>query len=151
MRTILEKRKQFWKISSFDKDVEEQMKRTIDNGMMCLKIFTVFVCSLTSFFICLPAFEGKYNLPLSTWVPEYTSAYLITYVIQTYMSVICALLVVGFDTVFAAICIELTMQFQLLNARLASLAALPVQNAIEKKERLEKLKECAQYHSFLVM
>lgn len=152
MRTLLEKRKKFWKITSVDKVVEERIKRTVSIGMMYFRIFTVFVSSLTTLFICLPAFEGKYNLPLSTWVPEeYAGVYEVTYVIQAYMSVQCAWVVIGFDVVFAAICIELTMQFQLLNRRLLSLASLPVQNVTQRKKRLELLNNCVEYHSFLIM
>lgn len=151
LRTILENRKNFWKISGFEKTVEEQMKWTISMSIIFFKIFITFVCLLTAMFIMLPAFEGKYHLPLSTWMPEgYPALYEITYVVQAFMSVMCGVFVIGFDVLFAAICIELTMQFQLLKARFLSLASFEVRNVSEKIERLGKLKECVQYHAFLI-
>lgn len=151
LRNILENRKQFWKINSFDNTIENRMKSIICMSLIFFKMFITFVCILTALFICLPAVEGKHRLPLSTWLPKgYPGLFEITYAIQTHVSVMCALFVIGFDILFAAICIELTIQFQLLNSRLLSLASFKVEHVTQKVERLERLKNCVQYHSFLI-
>lgn len=146
MDTILEYRKRFWKLNSVDNDLEKEMKNIIHISLIYFRMFIGFVYVLSVLFTILPAVEGKHQLPMSTWLPEgYPYLYEITYLIQAYLGAMCCWFVIGFDVLFAAICIEITMQFRLLNGRLRSLVFIDAQD-----ERLQKLKEYAQYHCFLI-
>lgn len=149
---LMEYRKHFWKFEDFDGSVKQQMTTIMDKLLKYQKIF-LYSCYVTITWVCtFSLFQKNHTSPFASWIPNgYPYLYESVYVLECILIVIDTLIVIGFDCVFATICVQVILQYRLLNITLRNMT---FNNGMEitasGKEDMMKMKTCIQHHVFLL-
>nr|XP_023016230.1 odorant receptor 42b-like [Leptinotarsa decemlineata] len=106
------------------------------NAYSFIKVYVFFVLGVLSMMILNPILFGI--LPTKVWVPDGRVWFYTTCFIQTEVHIYCAIAsALGFDTLFALIFIEATIQFKLLN------------RAFSMMQNHNDMRACVDHHVFL--
>lgn len=151
MSDLVQSRENFWKLDTFENSVKQEMTTIMKRLLNYQKAF-LFTCFFTIALICAsPLFQKDRNLPFSSWIPNgYPYLYESVYVIQCILFFIYVHLVTGFDCLFARICVEVILQFRLLNVKMQNTSFNNEGTTASRKQNMKDMKACIQHHEFLL-
>ncbi|XP_074031956.1 odorant receptor 85c [Leptinotarsa decemlineata] len=136
LKDILTSRDHFWEYDKFGKEFGDKLRIIPRIAFSFIKIFIFFVLGVLLAMLLNPILFGI--LPTKLWVPDGRIWFYTTCVIQSEVHIYSAVAsALGFDTLFALIYIEITIQFKLLN------------RAFSMMENHNDLKKCVEYQVFL--
>lgn len=152
-KNLIESREYFWKFDDFNDPIKQQMTTVLDSLLKYQKIF-LYSCYITITLVCsFPLLQKNHTLPFASWIPDgYPYLYESVYILQCILVVIDIHIVIGFDCIFATICIQVILQYRLLNITLRNMGlnSKEMSTTAKKKENIKEMKRCIQHHVFLL-
>ncbi|KAI7815590.1 Odorant receptor Or66 [Rhyzopertha dominica] len=149
LKAMLEDRKRFWNINDFGNDISQELN-SMFNKLLKFFIFfrgsTYFTSVLN---VITPILMQDHSLPFGSYVFEgFPYSYEAMYASQSFYYIVVVEEVLGFDCLFATLCLEVVVQFKLLNYKLSCLKIQ--KGTMDSSQYLSDLKTCIDYHNFLL-
>ncbi|KAI7815592.1 Odorant receptor Or64 [Rhyzopertha dominica] len=149
---LCQDRLKFWDFTDFEDCVFQKITLFFKTVLKLLTtLFTIDGVACAMYAISPALIMRDRSLPFGSHVWEaFPCYYEILYVSQCFAVAIVMLVAMGFDMLFASFCVELIVQFKLLNHKLRTSKAVSYSNVKRRNPYLDILKDCVDYHNYLL-
>lgn len=148
---MINQRSNFWSYDLFGKAIGDKFRNKMAFCYSFIKFLLVgCVFALVSHVIA-PFLVEKYLLPHPCWIPgnNFTMR-VVLYVVETVLFMEAVLMITIFDAFYLLMCTSLKIQFRNLIEAVDSIKIGNNPSKDHEKICWEKLKECSNYHKFLL-
>ncbi|GJQ87651.1 hypothetical protein Trydic_g17473 [Trypoxylus dichotomus] len=141
IKELLDARSKFWKFERFGNEAS-QAKAVFKQVKLVQLIMTISVTFVIIMFWLRPYLEANMRFILACWIyPDSVVLEALVLACQYYVLGSALSIVLGYDYVYFAYVVHVTLQMRLLNYRLRTISV---------KTTMEELRECLQFHCFLL-
>lgn len=136
-KKLINERQHFWKSTIFGLETQEKLKFYPKVAYTGIKIYIIFLACTIVVLVMRPILSHQLIFPVLT--PQGKYWFIIITLLQSQQCLYGTLFLIGFDSLFCLIYIDIIVQFKLLNL------------ACTKMETIEDLDKCANHLGFLRM
>ncbi|XP_044267779.1 uncharacterized protein LOC123013370 [Tribolium madens] len=144
---LIEEQSRFWKYDLFGKLTESKLRKNMQFCESLIKLIVISGCISATVHSISPLFVKDLELPQACWIPgKNPIAKNIIYVLESVIHVECLNYVAVFDGLYLLTTANLKVQFVLLQK---AIECITLKNG-EEKTSWTQLKQCSQYHRYLL-
>lgn len=138
---LLDKQRRFWNIKETHESQQNALFKMLRLSYIALKIFITFGLSCIIMFLVVPLTSAQEEPPFACWIPnKFYLNFVTIYVAQFLFLIYIYCLVTGFDGLFLSFCVNILIQFRILNTKIKMMR-------FDDKYSIKKI---ISHHNFLI-